>query len=152
MRNSSRDYSPTKPRGSSRSFSKVEGYMWLKIIFRIVAGVVVGYLAYIPVLLVVEYATFAGRVDMEKAFYALYFPLEGPYLLLPSTWKSVRTDEMVLQLVGGLLLITGVVFSIGCGGPFKQHCTDQTNRSGCMRWMSRSKWLRSSIEAMSVLN
>ena len=86
-------------------------HLRIKIVFRILAGLVGGYVAYLPLLLVVEYATY-GRIDGEKVFYALYYPLEAPYLALPSTWKNTSSSVIVLEVLGGLLLITGVLLAI----------------------------------------
>ena len=85
--------------------------MSVKVLLRIFAGLVGGYLAYLPVMLIVEYATY-GRIDSEKAFYALYCPLEAPYLVLPSSRKYGSPDEIFLEIVGGLLLIAGVLLAL----------------------------------------
>lgn len=85
--------------------------MWAKVVLRILAGLACAYLAYLPVLFVVEYATF-GRIDSEKVFYALYCPLEAPYLLLPSSWKYDSSDEIILQIIGGSFLLIGVILPL----------------------------------------
>jgi len=85
--------------------------MWVKVVLRILAGLACGYLAYLPVLFVVEYAAY-GRIDNEKVFYALYCPLEAPYLVLPSLWKYASSDEIILRIIGGSFLLTGVLLSL----------------------------------------
>jgi|HubBroStandDraft_5_1064220.scaffolds.fasta_scaffold472380_2 hypothetical protein len=65
-------------------------------------GIAAGYAAYIPVLIIVEYATY-GRVDSEKAFYALYYPFNAPFLLTASG------DELILTLAGTVLIIAGII-------------------------------------------
>jgi hypothetical protein len=83
--------------------------MWIRSVLRIILGLIVGYISYLPVLLIVEYASF-GRLDMEKAFYALYCPFQAPFLVLPSTWRNPHVNEITLQFVGGAFLIAGAVF------------------------------------------
>ena len=85
--------------------------MWCKVALRISAGLAVGYLVYLPLLFVVEYVIY-GSIDTEKVFYALYSPFEAPYLALPSAWKNMPTDEIVLEIMGGSLLFTGVLLSL----------------------------------------
>jgi glycopeptide antibiotics resistance protein len=77
-------------------------------IFRTFIGILAGYVAYIPALFVVEYATY-GRIDSEKAFYALFYAFGAPFLLTPSGWKYARIDEILLNLIGAILLIFGAI-------------------------------------------
>jgi hypothetical protein len=70
---------------------------------------IIGYISYLPVLLSVEYA-FWGRLDTEKAFYALYYPFESPFLILPSTWQNPHVAAITLEFVGGAFMIAGAVF------------------------------------------
>jgi hypothetical protein len=79
----------------------------MRVLIRVLVGLICGYLVYLPFLFGVEYLFF-HRLDGEKVFYALYCPFESPYLLAPSTWKTSSTPELLLELVGGLLLIGGV--------------------------------------------
>jgi hypothetical protein len=88
--------------------------MWVRTVLRILMGLIVSYISYLPVLLIVEYASF-GRLDMEKAFYALYSPLEAPFLFLPSTWRNPHIDEIILEFIGGTFLIAGAAFSVRRG-------------------------------------
>lgn len=79
-----------------------------KIAFRTFVGALVGYVAYLPAIFVVEYAVY-GRVDTERAFYALYFAIGAPFLFKPSGWNYIRLDEVLLNLVGGTLIVLGAV-------------------------------------------
>ena len=79
-----------------------------KMIFRTVIGMLFGYIAYLPTILVVEYAVY-GRIDSERAFYALYFAVGAPFLLTPSGREYVRLDEVLLSLIGGAFIVFGVV-------------------------------------------
>lgn len=55
-----------------------------------------------------EYAVY-GRVDSEKAFYALYFAFGAPFLLMPSGWQYVRLDEVILNCAGAVLFAVAIV-------------------------------------------
>ena len=85
--------------------------MWNKRVLRLLAGLLGGYLLYLPVLFIVEHAIY-GRIDTERAFYALYYPFEAPYLVVRSSWKNAPPDEIVLQIAGGVLLVTGALLSL----------------------------------------
>jgi hypothetical protein len=85
--------------------------MYAKIVLRIFGGLVGGYLAYLPILLITEYVT-RGRIDSERAFYALFYPMEAPYLVVPYFWRYASVDEVVLKLVGGALLVAGVLIAL----------------------------------------
>ena len=78
----------------------------LRTLGRILLGIACGYIAYLPVLIVVEHLTY-GRVDSEKAFYALYYAFGAPFLLVPSNWTFLQKDELILNIIGGALLIVG---------------------------------------------
>jgi len=80
--------------------------MW-KVLFRTGVGILAGYVTYLPAIFVVEYSIY-GRIDSERAFYALYFAFGAPLLLTPSGRQYVRLDEEVLSLVGGALIVFGV--------------------------------------------
>lgn len=75
----------------------------------VLVGLVSGYVAYVFAMVAVEYAIY-GRVDTEKAFYALFSPFELPVIIVPSNWKYVRPEEILLSLLGAALLVAGVVF------------------------------------------
>jgi hypothetical protein len=79
-----------------------------KVIIRTVIGMLAGYVAYLPTILVVEYSIY-GRIDSERAFYALYFAVGAPFLLTPSGREFVRLDEVVLSLIGGSLIVLGAI-------------------------------------------
>ena len=83
----------------------------MKSLLSVLKGLFYGYLAYLPAMLAVEHIAY-GRVDTEKAFYALYYPLGAPFLVFPSVWRYTSPDEIVLNLLGGALLIAGVVFAL----------------------------------------
>src|SRR5580704_4894692 len=85
--------------------------MYVKIVLRILAGLIGGYLAYLPILLITEYLM-RGRIDSERAFYALFYPMEAPYLVVPYFWRYASVDEVVLKLVGGALLVAGVLLAL----------------------------------------
>jgi hypothetical protein len=76
--------------------------------FRTLLGLLAGYVAYLPTIFIVEYAIY-GRVDAERAFYALYYALGAPFLLTSSGWQYVQKDEVILNLLGALLLICGAL-------------------------------------------
>jgi hypothetical protein len=86
----------------------------MRTLLRALAGLVFGYLIYLPFLLGVEYLFF-HRLDGEKVFYGLYSPFEAPFLLAPSTWRTSRVEELVLESIGGILLIGGVVVALRMG-------------------------------------
>jgi hypothetical protein len=71
-------------------------------------GFLGGYLAYLPIMCVIELILYR-RIDTEKAFYALYYPLGMPFLLSPGSWKITPAPEIVLTLIGGLLVFGGLV-------------------------------------------
>jgi hypothetical protein len=70
-------------------------------------GFLCGYIAYLPVIYVVEYALY-GRVDSERAFYALYHAIDAPFLLSPSNWEYLPKDELILNIAGALLIAFGI--------------------------------------------
>lgn len=78
----------------------------LRTLGRILLGIACGYIAYLPILIVVEHLTY-GRVDFEKAFYALYYAFGAPFLLFPSNWSLTQRDELILNIIGSALLIVG---------------------------------------------
>jgi len=63
-----------------------------------------------PVLFAVEYAVY-GRVDSERAFYALYFAFGAPFLLMPSVRQYIRLDEIILNCVGTVLFAAAIILS-----------------------------------------
>jgi hypothetical protein len=79
-----------------------------RTISRTFVGIIAGYVAYIPALFVVEYATY-GRIDSEKAFYALYYAFGAPFLLTPSGWKYAQIDEVLLNVIGTVFMISGAI-------------------------------------------
>jgi hypothetical protein len=81
-----------------------------KVVIRTLIGIICAYAAYIPVLFLVEYAVY-GRVDSERAFYALYFAFGAPFLLMPSARQYVRLDEVILNCVGAILFSTAIILS-----------------------------------------
>ena len=83
----------------------------MKSLLAVLKGLFYGYVAYLPLMLAVEYA-FYRRVDGEKAFYALYYPFGAPFLIVPSGWKHIQADEVVLNFLGAALLIAGVAFAL----------------------------------------
>lgn len=70
-------------------------------------GLLFGYSAYLPVMLVYEKWTY-GRWDEEKVFWALFCPLLTPYLVSSSLRKALSPDEAVLVPVAGALLLLTV--------------------------------------------
>ena len=83
----------------------------LRKLLAVVRGLVYGYVAYIPIMLLVEHVKY-GRIDDELAFYALYYPLGAPFLLTPSGWHNLRTEQVLLNFVGGGLLVVSVMYSL----------------------------------------
>jgi len=83
--------------------------MW-KPVYRTFLGFVCGYLAYLPAILIVEYALY-GRVDSERAFYGLYYAIGAPFLLWPSSWEYLQQDELILNIVGAFLITFGIVIA-----------------------------------------
>lgn len=83
----------------------------MRKLFAVLQGLAFGYVAYLPVMLLVELITYR-RIDEEKTFYALYYPLGALFLLVPSGWKYVRPDEVILNLLGGSFLVVGLVYSL----------------------------------------
>lgn len=90
----------------------------MSTLLRALVGLMLGYLVYLPFLVGVEYLFF-HRLDGERVFYGLFCPFESPFLLAPSTWRASRIDELVLEAIGGLLLIGAVVTALRrrAGGP-----------------------------------
>jgi|HubBroStandDraft_1064217.scaffolds.fasta_scaffold25478_2 hypothetical protein len=78
-----------------------------RTILRTFVGFIAGYIVYLPAIPVVEIAIY-GRVDQEKAFYALYYAVGAPFLLFPSGWQYIQPDELVLNLVGLALIAIGI--------------------------------------------
>jgi hypothetical protein len=78
-----------------------------RVVIRTLLGIVCAYAAYVPALFAVEYAVY-GRVDSERAFYALYFAFGAPFLLFPSTRQYVRLDEVILNCVGAILFAAAI--------------------------------------------
>lgn len=85
--------------------------MYVKILLRILAGLTGGYLAYLPFLLITEYVV-RGRIDSERVFYALFYPMGAPYLFVPYFWRHAPVDEVVLSFGGGALLVGGAVLAL----------------------------------------
>jgi hypothetical protein len=83
----------------------------MRTILCILKGLFWGYVAYLPIILVVEYCMYR-RLDSEKAFYALYYPLGAVFLVFPSMWKNTPRDEIILNLIGGVLLVLGVAVEL----------------------------------------
>ncbi len=83
--------------------------MW-KFVWRALAGFFVGYLLYLPFTWIVEFFLY-GRVDSEKEFYALLYAIGAPFLLLPSNWKYLQTDELILNVIGGTLIAAGILIA-----------------------------------------
>jgi hypothetical protein len=89
--------------------------MW-RPVYRTFLGFVCGYIAYLPAIYIVEYALY-GRVDSERAFYAMFYAIGAPFLLLPSNWGYLRhldnlqQDELILNIVGALLIASGIVIA-----------------------------------------
>jgi hypothetical protein len=83
--------------------------MW-KRVYRTFLGFLCGYVAYLPAIFIVEYALY-GRVDSERAFYALYYAVGAPFLLSPSNWEYLQNDELILNLVGALLIASGIIIA-----------------------------------------
>ena len=81
--------------------------MW-RTVCRTLLGFSWGYIAYLPSIYIVEHGLY-GRLDSERAFYALYYAVGAPLLLFPSNWKYLQTDELILNILGGLLLTSGVL-------------------------------------------
>lgn len=82
-----------------------------KRIKAVALGLLGGYLAYLPVMLVYEKWTY-GRWDFEKVFWALFCPLLSPQLVSPSFRKSLGIDEALLVPVGGAFLHLAVSLSL----------------------------------------
>lgn len=81
-----------------------------RVVIRTLIAIICAYGAYVPVLFAVEYAVY-GRVDSERAFYALYFAFGAPFLLLPSARQYIRLDEVILNCVGAVLFAAAIIFS-----------------------------------------
>lgn len=79
-----------------------------RVLIRTLIGIICAYAAYIPILFAVEYAVY-GRVDSERALYALYFAFGAPFLLMSSGRRYVRVDEVVLNCVGAILFATAII-------------------------------------------
>ena len=77
-------------------------------------AIICAYAAYMPALFIVEYAVY-GRVDSERAFYALYFAFGAPYLLTASGRQYVRLDEFILNCVGAVLFAVAIVVANSSG-------------------------------------
>jgi hypothetical protein len=71
-------------------------------------GFLCGYVAYLPAIYIVEYSLY-GRVDSERAFYALFYAIGAPFLLLPSNWNYLQNDELILNIVGLFLIASGII-------------------------------------------
>jgi len=80
--------------------------MW-RILLRIFLGFLLGYVAYLPVTCAVEYALY-GRIDFEREFHALYYAIGAPFLLDRSNWQYLQKDELILNILGAVLIATGV--------------------------------------------
>jgi hypothetical protein len=78
-----------------------------RVVIRTLFRIISAYAAHIPALFVVEYAVY-GRVNSERAFYALYFAFGAPFLLFPSTRQYVRLDEVILNCVGAVLFAAAI--------------------------------------------
>jgi hypothetical protein len=77
----------------------------------VVLGLLCGYLAYLPIMLVYERWTY-GRWDGEKVFWALYCPLLFPYLMTSSSRQALTLDETRLVPLGGGLLLLALLLSM----------------------------------------
>ncbi len=80
--------------------------MW-RVVSRTFLGFLGGYVAYIPVTFVVEYALY-GRIDSEREFYALYYAIGAPFMLEQSYWRYFQDDEFILNIAGAILIAMGV--------------------------------------------
>jgi len=79
-----------------------------RVLVRTWIGIICAYAAYIPILFAVEYAVY-GRVDSERAFYALYFAFGAPFLLTSWGRQYVRVDQVILNCVGAILFATSII-------------------------------------------
>ena len=75
---------------------------------RVLLGVTCGFLTYIPILVLTERLIY-GRIDFERVFYGLYWAFGLSFLMIPSNWHYIQTDELVLNFIGAVLLISGGV-------------------------------------------
>jgi hypothetical protein len=80
--------------------------MW-KVVYRTLLGFLGGYIAYLPITFVVEFSLY-GRIDSEREFYALYYAIGAPFLLDPSDWKYLQSDELILNIAGAVLIAMGI--------------------------------------------
>jgi hypothetical protein len=83
--------------------------MW-RTVYRTFLGFLGGYIAYLPVTYIVEYALY-GRVDSERGFYALFYPVGAPSLLFRSNWEYLPTDEGILSIAGAILIASGIIIA-----------------------------------------
>jgi hypothetical protein len=80
--------------------------MW-RVVYRTFLGFLGGYVAYLPVTLAVEFALY-GRIDSEREFHALYYAIGAPFLLDPSDWQYLQSDELILNIAGAVLIAMGI--------------------------------------------
>ena len=78
-----------------------------KRVMAILKGLLWGYIAYLPLMVGVEYLIYR-RLDSERVFYALYYAFGAPFLLSASNWKYIQRDELILNVVGCVALVIGV--------------------------------------------
>jgi len=84
--------------------------MW-KLLGRALLGFLGGYIVYFPFTWIVEFALY-GRIDSQREFYALYYAVGAPFLLFPSNWEYLQTDELILNIVGCVLIVAGILIAI----------------------------------------
>jgi hypothetical protein len=80
--------------------------MW-RVVYCTFLGFFGGYVAYLPVTLAVEFALY-GRIDSEREFHALYYAIGAPFLLEPSGWQYLQSDELILNIAGAVLIAMGI--------------------------------------------
>lgn len=83
--------------------------MWM-LLRRALLGFLAGYAVYLPVTWIVEFALYV-RVDSEREFHALYYAVGAPFLLFPSNWNYLQTDELILNIIGGVLIAAGILIA-----------------------------------------
>lgn len=82
-----------------------------KLAMRALVGMIVGYMAYVPVLSAVLHMT-DGNIDGERFFYGLFLPFQAPFLLSTSYRRGCSTDELLLDLTGALFLALGAAVAL----------------------------------------
>jgi CDP-diglyceride synthetase len=86
----------------------------MRKVLTVFQGLIFGFVAYLPIMLFVEFVAY-WRIDGEKAFYALYYPLGAHFLFVPSNWRYVRPEEIILNILGGALLVVGLIYFLRRG-------------------------------------